>query len=143
MANIPITSFNGGEFTPQLDCRSDIEKYSAGCRHCENLLPLIYGCVERRPGTRFVANTIDLDSILPSIVAHENAEVCYENKIVSTLPDTATNDALMSAFVCYENLMTCWENRVVVESQTAVLSEEIVCYENKPVFYENKIVVYN
>ncbi len=139
MANIPTIN-SSGELSPQLDARSDYEKYGYGCRHCENFLPTIYGCAERRPGTQLVSQTIDLDTILPSIVSWQNVEVCYENEVVSTLPDTAVNRALIPVFVCYENLITCWENRVVVESQTAILSENIVCYENKPVFYENIMV---
>lgn len=53
MANIPILSFNSGELSPQIDARSDVEKYGSGCRHLENMLPRIYGSVERRPGTKY------------------------------------------------------------------------------------------
>lgn len=52
--NIPILTFNSGEMTPKADCRSDVEKYRSGCRHLENFLPLIYGCVERRPGLYYI-----------------------------------------------------------------------------------------
>jgi len=54
MANIPIINLNGGEYTPLIDARADIEKYSSGCRKLENFLPRIYGAIERRPGTKFV-----------------------------------------------------------------------------------------
>ncbi len=54
MSNFAIVSFNAGELTPLTDVRSDIEKYSSGCRLLENYLPRIYGVVERRPGTRFI-----------------------------------------------------------------------------------------
>lgn len=54
MANIPIINLNGGEFSPLIDTRSDLEKYSSGCRTLENFLPRIYGAIERRPGTRFI-----------------------------------------------------------------------------------------
>lgn len=54
MANIPIINLNGGEFTPLIDARADIEKYKSGCRILENFLPRIYGVIERRPGTRFI-----------------------------------------------------------------------------------------
>jgi hypothetical protein len=54
MANISITTFNAGELSPKIEERADIEKYSSGCRHLENLIPVVYGCVERRPGTYFV-----------------------------------------------------------------------------------------
>ena len=54
MANIPIINLNGGEYSPLIDARSDIEKYSSGCRVLENYIPRIHGTIERRPGTRFV-----------------------------------------------------------------------------------------
>jgi len=52
--NIPIINFNSGELSPLIDARSDIEKYSAGCRKLENFIPRIYGIIERRPGTKFI-----------------------------------------------------------------------------------------
>jgi hypothetical protein len=54
--NIPITVFNAGKLTPLIDVRTDIEKYSSGCRILENMLPRIYGPVERRPGTIFIVD---------------------------------------------------------------------------------------
>ncbi len=54
MANIPIINLNGGEFTPLIDARSDVEKYRSGCRKLENFIPRIYGAIERRPGTKFI-----------------------------------------------------------------------------------------
>ena len=54
MANVPIVNLNGGEFTPLIDARSDIDKYRSGCRKLENFIPRIYGSIERRPGTRFI-----------------------------------------------------------------------------------------
>lgn len=55
MANLPVISFNAGHMTPKIDTRSDTEKYSSGCRIIENMLPLIYGPAERRPGTEYIA----------------------------------------------------------------------------------------
>lgn len=54
--NLPITIFNAGVLSPLIDARIDIDKYSAGCRTLENMLPRIYGPVERRPGTIYVAD---------------------------------------------------------------------------------------
>ena len=54
MANIPIINLNGGEFSPLIDARSDVEKHKSGCRVLENFFPRIYGVIERRPGTRFI-----------------------------------------------------------------------------------------
>ena len=60
MSNIPIISFNSGELTPQIDARSDVDKYSNGCRHLENMLPRIYGSAERRPGTQFIYDATEV-----------------------------------------------------------------------------------
>ena len=56
MANVPITHFNGGVFTPQISERVDTEKYPGGCRRMENYIPRIYGGAERRPGTVYIVN---------------------------------------------------------------------------------------
>lgn len=55
--NEAIISFNTGELSPQIDSRSDVKKYSSGCRDMDNMLPRIYGSAERRPGTKYIAST--------------------------------------------------------------------------------------
>ncbi len=57
MANIAITTFNNGEVTEHIDCRSDVAKYASSCRSLKNMLARIYGTVIRRPGTRFIKET--------------------------------------------------------------------------------------
>lgn len=54
MANLPVLSFNSGKLTPLADVRSDVEKYSSGCRILDNMIPRIYGCAERRPGSKYI-----------------------------------------------------------------------------------------
>lgn len=49
------TSFNAGEFGPELDGRVDIGKYAAACSRMENFFPLVQGPARRRGGTKFVA----------------------------------------------------------------------------------------
>lgn len=66
--NIPIISFNGGEYSPLIDVRSDLQKYSSGCRTLQNMIPRIYGNVERRPGTEYIASTKD-SSLVARLVA--------------------------------------------------------------------------
>lgn len=68
MANIPILSSNAGELSPKIDARSDIEKYGSGCRHLENMLPLIYGCAERRPGTAYIDTATDTPASVANTV---------------------------------------------------------------------------
>ncbi len=55
----PIVSFNAGELSPQIDARSDVDKYSSGCRILENMIPRIYGGAERRPGTKFIQKVLN------------------------------------------------------------------------------------
>ena len=70
MANLSVISLNSGYMTPRIDTRSDVEKYSSGCRILENMLPLLYGPVERRPGTEYIAtakNTPEVIRLIPFI----------------------------------------------------------------------------
>ena len=59
MPNLAVISLNAGKLTPLIDVRSDIEKYPSGCRILENMIPLIYGPVTRRPGTKWIVSTKD------------------------------------------------------------------------------------
>ncbi len=52
-------SFSGGEWSPELDQRSDLEKYYSACRLLENMFPTRYGPAQRRPGLKFVAEVKD------------------------------------------------------------------------------------
>jgi hypothetical protein len=51
------TSFSGGEISPELWARSDLEKWASSLRRLENFLPRVRGSVENRPGFRFVNGT--------------------------------------------------------------------------------------
>lgn len=48
------SSFNGGELSPRLRARIDIEKYNSGCEQLDNFIPTIQGPAYKRPGFRFV-----------------------------------------------------------------------------------------
>ncbi len=48
-------SLTGGEFSPRLGGRTDLEKYATGAARLENFITLPHGGITRRPGTRFVA----------------------------------------------------------------------------------------
>lgn len=50
-------SFAGGELTPALYGRTDLQKYDVGAAVLENAVVLRYGGVSSRPGFRFVAHT--------------------------------------------------------------------------------------
>ncbi len=54
-----INSFAGGEISPQLDARSDIQWYRSSCRRLENMIPRAQGGALRRGGTRYIAEVRD------------------------------------------------------------------------------------
>ncbi len=54
MPNVPILAFNAGLLSSQIDARSDVDKYSRGCRYLDNMIPRIYGGAERRPGNQYI-----------------------------------------------------------------------------------------
>jgi hypothetical protein len=49
------TSFNAGEFAPEMEGRVDIAKYGSACKRMENGIPLVQGPCRRRGGTKFVS----------------------------------------------------------------------------------------
>ncbi|MEX0807094.1 MAG: hypothetical protein WD044_00045 [Dongiaceae bacterium] len=51
-----FTTFNAGEWSPELYGRVDLAKYANACRSLRNMIPLPQGAATRRPGTRFVAS---------------------------------------------------------------------------------------
>ena len=83
--NIPIINLNSGELSPKIDARSDIEKYSAGCRTLENMIPLVYGPVERRPGTQYIAGSYDssvVGRVIPFIYSNAIAYVVEMSALI-------------------------------------------------------------
>lgn len=55
LRRIPILpSLNGGELSPLMNGRVDIEKYATGAQTLENMIPKLQGPVERRGGTLFI-----------------------------------------------------------------------------------------
>lgn len=51
-----VSSFNAGEISPNLAGRTDFDKYPHGCHKIENMIPLVQGPAERRPGTHYAAS---------------------------------------------------------------------------------------
>ncbi len=50
-----FNSFNAGELWEGLSAREDLAKYQSGCSVMENLIPLPQGGVEKRSGTKYIA----------------------------------------------------------------------------------------
>ena len=75
---MPVISLNAGKMTPLIDARSDTQKYSSGCRELQNMIPRIYGPVERRPGTKRIADCHD-DNVKSKMVPFVySSEIAYD-----------------------------------------------------------------
>jgi len=53
------TNFTGGEISPKLFGRVDLEKYTQSCKNIENYIVFPHGGLTKRSGTRFVAECKD------------------------------------------------------------------------------------
>jgi hypothetical protein len=56
---VQLTDFTAGEFSPRLDGRNDLAKYSSACKRLENFVVYPHGSVVRRPGTTFISEVKD------------------------------------------------------------------------------------
>jgi hypothetical protein len=84
--NTPIINFNSGELSPLIDARSDIDKYSAGCRILENMIPRVYGVAERRPGTQYIYGAYDntvVGRLIPFIYSNTIAYVIEMSALIN------------------------------------------------------------
>ena len=63
MSRIAFRNFSGGEVTPTLCARYDLKKFGSFLQTCRNFVPNLHGDVERRPGTKYIAD-LGANSIL-------------------------------------------------------------------------------
>ena len=54
-----VTNFQSGEFSPRLEGRIDLQKYSSGTQELTNMLVFPQGGVTRRPGTYYAGTSKD------------------------------------------------------------------------------------
>lgn len=84
--NYPIINFNSGELSGLIDARSNIDKYSAGCRILENMIPRVYGVAERRPGTQYIYgayNNAVVGRLIPFIYSNTIAYVIEMSALIN------------------------------------------------------------
>ncbi len=77
-AQIAQTAFNGGEISPLSIGRTDIATYRHSVLRLENFLATPTGPVERRMGTRFVAEVADSDKasrLIPFVFSNEESYI--------------------------------------------------------------------
>lgn len=65
MARVAFRNFTGGEVTPTLSARYDLQKFGSFLQCCENFIPNLHGDIERRPGMRFVADLGGRSVLIP------------------------------------------------------------------------------
>jgi hypothetical protein len=71
-------SFNGGELSPLLKGRTDIEKYYSGALTLENMLVRSQGAISKRPGTKYIAQSKSGEVILHPFVASQTESYVLE-----------------------------------------------------------------
>ncbi len=73
------TSFLGGEAGPLLEGRSDLAQFQLGAAKLENFIALKGGAITRRPGTRYVTDTLnDTEArLFPFIVSYDDADKMF------------------------------------------------------------------
>ena len=97
MPNLAVISLSGGKLTPLIDVRSDIEKYQSGCRILENMIPLIYGPVTRRPGTKYIADVDDHDVKSRMVSFIFSATIAYKLEFSDQIINVYFGDTLVDA----------------------------------------------
>lgn len=65
MPRVAFRNFTGGEVSPSLGARYDLQKFGTFAQCMQNFVPNIHGDVERRPGTAFLADLGGACVLLP------------------------------------------------------------------------------
>jgi hypothetical protein len=84
------TSFLGGEAGPLLEGRSDLPQFQLGISPGKNMIALKSGPLTRRPGTRYVKNTVS-DSparILDWVISYDDGDDIYVVELSQSAPTT-------------------------------------------------------
>ena len=81
--NIHQTSFSAGLLDPELSSRSDIKSYYSGAKRLDNMVPVLQGGVEVRPGTQLFYNATADD------LSNQSSEIV--NLSYGSAPTTAGN----------------------------------------------------
>jgi len=65
MSRIAFRNFTGGEVTPTLCARYDLKKFGSFLQTCRNFVPNLHGDMERRPGTKYIADLGANSTLMP------------------------------------------------------------------------------
>lgn len=92
---VAFKNFTGGEVSPSLCARYDLQKFASSARKMENFYPCLHGDVTRRSGMRYIADLGGKSVLIPfsfSVEASQNFIVVLQNLSAKI----ATKDALLS-----------------------------------------------
>ena len=92
---VAFKNFTGGEVSPSLCARYDLQKFASSTKQMENFYPCLHGDVMRRPGTSFVADLGAKSVLIPfsfNVEASQNFVIVLQNQVAKI----ATKDALLS-----------------------------------------------
>ena len=65
MPRVVYRNFTGGEVIPTLSARYDLQKSGSLLQSCRNFVPNLHGDIERRPGTKYIADIGGRAVLLP------------------------------------------------------------------------------
>lgn len=137
--------FNGGELSPWLEGRTDIAKYGTTAKLCRNFIPMAEGCLKRRGGTVFVAETADDDDVILTINTMPNEAKVFideqeRNAIAVGRGDTVDFEVVCDGYFPYKGsavVVDDAEITVVLVAVSEVCKFEIVTKpENATVIIE-------
>jgi len=75
--NVSLHSFNAGELSPLMNARSELVKYKTGAKTLVNMLVRSQGPVQRRPGTKYIAEVKDSNDFVRLISYRVNDDNEY------------------------------------------------------------------
>lgn len=97
MPNLGVTRFNEGRLTPLANDRTDISAHAGGCRQLDNMIPVIYGPVVRRPGTKYIANVKD-DNVKSGLIPFIfSSTIAYKLEFSDQIINVYFNETLVDS----------------------------------------------
>lgn len=78
-----VNNFTGGEMSPYLRGRVDLERYGSACQRMENMRPLPYGGAVMRPGLEHIYTTVGPSRLRAFIYSTETSYVlAFSNNLI-------------------------------------------------------------
>lgn len=120
-------SFVGGEWSPSLYVRSDVQKFSSALALARNMTVHPGGGVSNRPGTYFVAEQGYVNTSQSRLISFQfNEEQTY---IIQLLTDSASGNKLILSFFKNDKQLMCSENAGTWSNSKYYQLGDIVSYD--------------